>query len=300
MAQEASLAILFADVCGSTKLYETLGDATARKMIGRCIDLMTAATTAHGGRLIKVIGDEVMCTFPRADDCAGAALDLQERVSSAAVTGLALANMAIHVGFHYGPVVHEDNDVFGDAVNVAARMVNLAKPDQVVTTGPTVESLSEKWRKTARQIDRTAVKGKSEELDVYELIWQEEEVTRIAGKSWIPEKLAVQEHLTLDYGAHEIEVSDKHPMVTVGRGEQNELVIHEDVVSRLHARIEYRNHRFTLTDQSTNGSYMIDASGTPRLVRHDSLTLSGAGAICFGRKPVPNDTGLLRFRIGAA
>jgi adenylate cyclase len=298
MAEGSSLAILFADVCGSTRLYETLGDATARHMIGRCIELMSEATKSHAGSVVKVIGDEVMCVFAGADDAAAAALDMQERVSSAVVSGAGLANMAIHVGFHYGPVVNEDNDVFGDAVNVAARMVNFAKADQIVTTGATVERLSDRWRGSTRQIDRAALRGKSGEIDVYELVWQEEDVTRIAGKSWIPEG-ALPQHLTLDYGAREIEVDERRPSITVGRGEQNELVIKDDRISRLHARIEYRNHRFTLSDQSTNGSYVVDASGTPRLVRHDSFTLSGAGAICFGRKPAPGEAGLVRYRIRA-
>ena len=297
MQEQSALAILFADVCGSTRLYETLGDASARKMIARCIELMTESTAKHGGTLVKVIGDEVMCTFPGADQAAAAALDMQEQVSGAVLTGGG-ANMAIHVGFHYGPVVVEEKDVFGDAVNLASRMVNQAKRDQILTTGATVEQLSPRWREMTRQIDRAAVRGKSEEIDVYELVWEEADVTRIAGKTWIPEA-ALPQHLTISYGAREIELDDRHPSMTVGRGDQNELVIKDAVVSRLHARIDYRNHRFTLTDQSTNGSYVIDAAGNPRLVRHDSQPLSGAGLLCFGRKPVPGEPGLVRYRVSA-
>ena len=100
MQQQASVAILFADISGSTRLYETVGDASARRNIARCIDLMTEATRSHGGTLIKVIGDEVMCTFPSADDAAAAALEMQEKVSSALITGRGPL-MAIHVGFHF-------------------------------------------------------------------------------------------------------------------------------------------------------------------------------------------------------
>jgi len=185
LQQQSSMAILFADVSGSTRLYETQGDAKARRMIGRCVELMTESTLKHGGALIKTIGDEVMCRFAAADDAAAAALDMQEQVSGAAMTGGG-GGMAIHVGFHFGPVVEEDKDVFGDAVNVASRMVNLSKRDQILTTGATVERLSPKWRAAMRQVDRAAVRGKSEEIDVYELVWQEAEATRIAGDAGEP------------------------------------------------------------------------------------------------------------------
>lgn len=294
----ASMAILFADVCGSTKIYEKFGDERARKLIGRCVELMTSATREHGGTLIKTIGDEVMCRFATADEAAAAALDMQERVSSAAVTGIGF-NLAIHVGFTFGEVVEEEGDIFGDAVNVAARMVNIAKADQVVTTGATMAQLSEKWRQGARQIDRTDVKGKSEKIDVYELIWQEGEVTRIAGRAPWEIPTVAPGKLLLTQGARELEVSESHPSITVGRGEQNDLVLKGDMVSRLHARIEYRNGRFSLTDQSTNGTYVAEGARGPRLVRHDSQVLGGSGTIALGHAPAAGQTDLIHYRLAA-
>ncbi len=292
------MAILFADVCGSTRIYEKHGDTRARKLIGRCVELMTAATTEHNGTLIKTIGDEVMCRFPSADDAAAAALDMQERVAGASLTGVGVS-LSIHVGFHFGEVVEEGGDIFGDAVNVAARMVNIAKADQVVTTGGTMAVLSEKWRKGARQIDRADVKGKSEKIDVYELVWQEGEATRMAGRApWEGIQIAPG-RLRLTQGAREYEVSESHPSITVGRGDQNDLVVKGDMVSRLHARIECRNGRFSLTDQSTNGTYVADPSGSVRLVRHDSQALSGAGTIALGHKPEAGQTDLIRYELAA-
>jgi class 3 adenylate cyclase len=294
----SELAILFADVCGSTKMYEKFGNERARKIMSHCTDLMTAASTAHGGTLIKTIGDEVMCRFPSADQAAAGALDMQERVSNASVTGIG-APLSIHVGFHYGPVVEEEGDIFGDAVNVAARMVNLAKADQVLTTRATVELLSEKWRKASRQIDRAAVRGKSEMIDVFELVWQEAESTRVAGRVWDIPVRAPSGHLLVTQGAHEFEISEEHPQITVGRGAQNDLVMHGDLVSRLHARIEYRNGKYSLTDQSTNGTYVGDAAGKSTLVRHDSQVLTGAGVIALGHQPLPGQADLIRYKIAA-
>jgi class 3 adenylate cyclase len=296
LAGQSLLAILFADVSGSTKLYEALGDARARHLVSRCIQLMTESTEKHGGSLIKTIGDEVMCRFPSADQAAAAALDMQEQVAKASISEGGF-NLAIHVGFHFGPVVIEENDVFGDAVNLASRMVNLSKRDQVLTTGQTMAELSPKWQKAARQIDRAAVRGKKEEIDVYELVWQEAEVTRMSGKAWTLPQTGPQGRMRLRLGSQEIEVSETHPSATVGRAEQNDFVLKGDLISRLHARIDYRNRRFILTDQSTNGSWVVDASGKESIVRHDTHVLSGSGAISFGHVPAPGQLDLLHYQV---
>ena len=80
MGKEIEVAILFADVVGSTKLYELLGDLRARDMVGICIDVMRAATDQNHGTVIKTMGDEVMATFPTADDALNAAAQMQKQI----------------------------------------------------------------------------------------------------------------------------------------------------------------------------------------------------------------------------
>jgi class 3 adenylate cyclase len=294
--RQTSVAILFADVCGSTKMYEALGDVSARKLIGRSVQLMTEAAKEHEGSLIKTIGDEVMCRFPTADAAAAAALDMQERVAAAALAERGFS-VAIHVGFHFGEVVEEGADVYGDAVNLASRMVSLAKRDQILTTGGTRALLSPKWAEAMRQVDRTTVKGKDEVIDVYDLVWQEAETTRVAGSVWDKKRGDDPGHLLLTMGGQVTEVSVEHPSVTAGRAEQNDIIVQGDLISRLHARIDYRNGRFSLTDQSTNGSYVTDATGAEHLVRHDSQVLTGSGSISFGHPKLPGQQDLLRFTL---
>ena len=294
--RQTTTAILFADVCGSTKIYESLGDVAARKLIGRCIQLMIAATREHGGALIKTIGDEVMCRFPSADDAAAAALDMQERVAGAALAERGFS-VAIHVGFHFGPVVEEGNDVYGDAVNLASRMVNLAKRDQILTTGSTQQLTTGKLGEAMRQVDRTTVKGKDEVIDVFELVWQEAESTRVAGSVWATAPGGSKGHLLLTMGEQVLEVSAEHPSITVGRSDQSDLPLQGELISRLHARIDYRNTRFLLTDQSTNGTYVTDPAGAEHLVRHDSFVLTGAGTISFGHTKMPGQKDLLRYTL---
>lgn len=295
MKQETRLAILFADVCGSTKLYDTLGDVKARSTVARCIQLMTEATENEGGTLIKTIGDEVMSTFKSADDAAAAATEMQESISgSLVVDGRPIA---IRVGFHMGPVLCEGGDVFGDAVNLAARMTGQAKAGQILTTAPTVELMTAIWKASTRQIDRAAVRGKRDQIDVYEVTWQGEETTRMVTPAWAVAATECTARLKLKLGDRRVEVNDDVPQVTLGRAEQNDLVVVGDLISRLHARVEYRNGRFILTDLSTNGTYIVDKGGTQTFVRRDSHDLKGSGLIGLGKMPRAQSPEAVRYAI---
>jgi class 3 adenylate cyclase len=89
---------------------------------------MAKITEMYQGRVIKTIGDEIMCRFTSANDCVRAAKECQEEISM----GIQGENveLTIKVGLHFGPaILMEDGDVFGDAVNVAARMAGIAKGD---------------------------------------------------------------------------------------------------------------------------------------------------------------------------
>jgi len=289
------LAILFADVCDSTRLYEELGDQKARGAIARCIEIMVEATRKQGGRVVKTIGDEVMCTFPSADSAAAAAVDMQENISADVVVDDKA--IAIRIGFNLGRVIVELNDVFGDAVNLASRLAGQAKPEQILTTAETVERMSDGWKVTTRQIDRASVKGRRDQVDLFEVIWRVESVTWVTPADWMALPSDQRAKLLLEFGGHQVEVSDARPTVTVGRDEQNSLVIKDRLVSRFHARIDYRNGRFILTDSSINGSYLVTAGGGLVFVRRDSHVLENVGALCFGRLPAENDPRLVKFKI---
>ena len=162
--------MLFADVSGSTKLYETVGDAGALEAIGRCLALVRIACEGQGGRVVKTIGDEIMAVFPGPDQAAEAAAEMQARVSEQPPVGR--SRLAIRVGFHFGPAIAVDGDVFGDSVNVAARMTALAKGEQVILSASTAGALSPLVRARVREIDSLTVKGKQQEIGIFELMWQ--------------------------------------------------------------------------------------------------------------------------------
>lgn len=296
MQRETELAILFADVSGSTQLYERLGDARAREIVARCVACMTEVTQQQGGVLVKTIGDEVMTTFPSADAAVAAAAAMQ-----VAISALPLVDgrqLAIRVGLHVGAVLLEEGDVFGDAVNVASRMANQAKARQVLTTGDTVARMRGPWRESMRQIDRADVKGKREQIDVYELVWEVSEVTMIRHRPWANAPRQAGGRLVLSVGSRRVELDESRPSLTIGRAAETDLVLKEDGISRLHARVDYRSGRFVLNDQSANGTWVQPDKGDSSFVHRDSLVLAGAGLLGLGQAPERGSPATVRYEPG--
>jgi adenylate cyclase len=264
---------------GSTQLYEMFGDTRAREIIASCLGVMTDVTYRHGGKLVKTIGDEVMVTFPIANAAAEAACSMQHDVSGQLVADG--RPLAIRVGFHFGPALIEDADIFGDGVNVPARMANQAKARQILTTGATVAHLSGHLRESCRQIDLAQVRGKQERLAIYELVWESDGATFMQ-EPWPIERRGGT-RLMLMGGGTQLELGDAFPTLTIGRSEQNDLVVRHPVVSRLHARIDYRNGRFVLTDQSANGTFVAVDGGRTTYVHRDHYVLTGSGILGLGQ-----------------
>lgn len=276
---QRNLCVLFADVSGSTRLYEKLGDTEALRAIGNCLKRMERAVIAYKGRVIKTIGDEIMAVFDSAEAGMLAASDMQQRIDD--MPPLAGTKLAIRVGFHFGPAIDENNDVFGDTVNVAARMAGLAKAGQIVTTESSVNLMPELLRKSTRGIDALSVKGKETDIRVHEVIWQENaELTMKSGS--IAPTASVAARIRLRHGGQEIVLSVERPAVTLGRDASCDIVIHDTSASRNHGKIERRRDKFVLVDISTNGTY-VSFQGEPEFIlKREETMLRGRGRIVFG------------------
>ncbi len=279
------LAVLFADVAGSTKLYETLGDAEALETIGRCLDIMKVVCLEHGGRVVKTIGDEAMVVFPLPANAAYAAIAMQNQIS--ALRTSKGAPLAIHAGFHFGPVIDDGGDVFGDSVNVAARLTSLAKAGQTLVSGETVQVLSPSLRARTRDQDAHTVRGKQDDVATFELIWQEseEELTAVSTRPAIKPI-----GLKLTHGARELDLNQNSAPVTLGRDAQNDLVIMDRKASRLHARIERRRDKFVIVDVSSNGTFCTVNDEPEIMLRREELILRGSGRISFGHSHTEDST----------
>jgi adenylate cyclase len=289
------LAVLFADVAGSTRLYEKLGNARALQCIGLCLSIMRQSVKTCDGRVIKTIGDEILCVFPTATAAAQAAIDMQVRTDmQAPVDG---ERLQIRVGLQFGAVLHENDDVFGDCVNVAARMVKLAKPMQIMLAGECVQMMDPGLRSQSRAIDKLPVKGRAKEIDVYELPWRHSEDMTTLG-SLPPEELQrPRVRLRLRHNGREIVTGAHLDVIKFGRDVSCDVVIADRKASREHARIELRRDKLVLVDVSSNGTYLTFRGEPEMAVRREEIVLHGHGSISFGHPFALDPTEVATFEV---
>jgi len=274
-------AVLFADVAGSTALYEVLGDERAFALIETCLSTMSACTVEVRGRVIKTIGDAVMSVFRTADDAAAAAAEMQLRVDR---LGPSVGRpLGLRIGFHFGPVMAHDHDVFGDAVNLASRLCDLASKGQTVTDEDTARRLSDRYTPSLRKLFSIPVKGKAHEVELIELTWQPATEERTLIVSAHASADTGQALLELDLDGVQLEMGPQRRKVTIGRDLEADFTVRDRSVSRAHAMIERRRDRFVLADHSSNGTF-VTFEGRPEMkVHHEELTLVGHGWIAFGQ-----------------
>jgi len=296
MNKETEVAVLFADVVGSTRLYEVLGDLKARDMVVACVDIMRAATERNRGSVIKTIGDEILAIFPTANDAVNAAGEMQQDIGARPALVVQGQHVAIRIGCHFGPVVLENRDIFGASVHTANRMTSQAKAGQVILTSEMVARLSPEWRAVTRQIDVTPVRGRAEEVELFEVLWQQEDATSMLPSIQIDARTGhLPQRVRLRHGGRELVLGDRRESLTMGRADENDIVVQGPLISRIHARVEIARNKILLVDQSTNGTFVVTQDGKESFIRRDSLALSGQGTIGLGK--LPDETDAIRYQL---
>ena len=296
MAKDLEVAIVFADVVGSTQLYDKFGDTKASETVALCLDVMKDATYQFDGTVIKTIGDEVMSTFSTVEDAMSAAVVMQSRISADSRQDDRIP-VSIRIGCHFGPVVQEQNDIFGAAVHTANRMTSQAKARQIVISGGTVERMNPELRKQTRQIDVATVRGKLDEVALFEFLWNPEEATSMLPTIEWESKAKKAARFILEFRDQVVEVNDQRKSVILGRAEDNDLVIKGNLISRIHAKVEMRRGKFVLIDQSTNGTFVQTIQGEETFIRRDSAEIRGEGTIGLGRVESPGASLAIHFKI---
>lgn len=290
-------AIMFADITGSTKLYDTLGDRLARAKIIASIQTMSRITRQNNGTVIKTIGDEIMCTFPTAEAAGNAAWDIQETFEQKAETNTDGSPISIRIGMHLGSAIMEDDgDLNGDAVNVAARMAAQAKSKQIITTQNTIDELPPAMQSSSRFVDHAPIKGKKGEIDIFEIIWQEEDITSMA-TGVIINKPTAATILRVTYNKQLIEVNQNKPSLVMGRSQNCDLMIDEKLASRQHVRIELRRDKFFIVDQSTNGTHIMLGNNPEEFLRREESPINSNGRISLGKKFSENPEQVVNFTL---
>lgn len=291
----SKLAVMFADISGSTALYEKLGDEFARKLISKCMAVMSREMSSHGGTLIKTIGDEIMCTFPTPAAVFEAACAMQLAVENARPGGNQYP-MYIRIGFHYGDVICEEGDVYGDTVNVAARVTSITRARQILATRAAVETLPEELRGRVRQIMRAELRGKLEALDVFQVLWEQDDTmtTRI-GLPQFRKPADARNELLLRYRQQVTTLNAQRRSIILGREDSCDMVINSTFASRQHACIELSFTKFTLIDHSSNGTYVRFSDGQAIRLFHEQIVLHKSGTISLGESFADNPAELIEF-----
>jgi adenylate cyclase len=275
MGDEATRTVLFADVSGSTQLYETAGDEAAAKAIAQCMRTLREVTASAGGVVVKEIGDEVMTTFASPDAAANAATRMHIAVEALPLVGQ--TKLALRIGFHTGAVLHRDGDLFGDTVNLASRIAGQAARGQVLLSQETVALLTPAVRGLTRALYAVDLKGKAESVALCELVWrQSPDVTDMAGTTV---DMAVGQLWLKHRGT---EVTGWDSTVQIGRDKEGHVIVSSENASRQHCTIERRRQKFVLRDHSTNGTYLT-VEGEQEIVLHrEEYVLRGHGWISCG------------------
>lgn len=289
-------AVLFADVSNSTRIYEALGDTHALSVISHLFGLLENCVAKHSGSVVKTIGDAMVCSFSEPNAAMRAACEMMAAL--APLPERPYGKLMIKVGVTYGQVVLTEGDVFGDTVNVCARMVALANAEQVMTSQQTVDALSPSLRALCRTLFPVPVKGRSEEVVACEVLWRSDpDVTEsnLARTGYTaPDKL----WLKLSHAGNMFLIDDETPSARLGRDGANDMAVASHFASRFHARIHKREGRFVLSDQSTNGTYLLADDGvTEVLLQREEAVLGERGWIGLGMSAARHGDHVVRYRI---
>jgi adenylate cyclase len=294
---ETEVAVLFADIVGSTRLYETYGDNRARELILACIEVMRESTERNRGTVIKTIGDEVLSIFPTPDDAVNAGTEIHQDIAARPELRLQGQQLTVRIGCHFGPVVFQNKDIFGSAVHTASRVTSQAKGGQVILSAEALGRCSPEWRAVSRRVDVTALRGIADEVELYEVLWQQEDATSMLPSIEMSGIRRRQARVRVLYLGREVVLADATREITMGRADENDVVQKGSLISRLHARIELRRDKFMLIDQSTNGTFVTTQDGKEAFVRRDSVVLQGRGFIGLGKAPDATAPDVIRYQL---
>jgi len=298
--------MVFADISGSTALYEALGNERATEAVTQLTQRIGDAIESHGGRVVKKLGDGVLGVFGDAASAVAAMTTMLRQHQSRQDRWPHPLRMDVRVGVASGEVVEVDGDCYGDAVNVASRLCERAGPAEIWATETTVllaGAAPDVWYRKLGMMD---IRGKAELLMLYQVEWREDEA---------PDSLTMQAALVssfapadsilgqIQFSWHGVDMSftSSDAPVHVGRATHAQLCINDPRVSRLHARIDWRNSGFVLTDMSSFGTWVrFDGSDAPVRLRRDACILHGTGQIALGVSFNEPSAPVMNFQVAGA
>jgi len=288
-------AVLYADVSGSTHIFEEYGDTLARADISSCLELLSEVAQGYDGRVVKTIGDEVMCLFNNPLKAAMAATDMQESLRAAGEgERFQTGNLHIKIGWHYGEIRWRSGEPIGDAAVTAQQIIQMAKADEILTSSQSINTLPDEMKNNAYRIDRinSDVSGNEIEVCIYQ--WEESDDVTSASVA-VEDKSNVA--LVLESVTKMYRVDAQRPECIIGRGQDCNLIIQGKFVSRIHASIQLRHGNFHIRDNSSNGTVIQFSDGRMVRIHREEYMLTGSGQIGIGAMPEEEPEATISFSI---
>jgi adenylate cyclase len=285
----ANSTVVFADLTGSTRVFEAMGNARATETVTRLTQWIAGVCEAHGGRVVKMLGDGVLAIFLTGGSATAAVLELQRNHQKRLQAWPVSLRMDLQIGVASGDVLEVDGDCYGDAVNLASRLSDLAGPGQIWATESVVAQLHE-GEVRHRDLGPINIRGKNEMPVVHRIDWQEDLSDFLTMPAALAQTARVSES---GFGQIELAWLDVRSLfnatelpIHLGRVDEAQFVVNDPRVSRLHARIEARHGSCVLVDVSTYGTW-VRFHGTAGLsgeiaLRRDECVLHGSGEIGLG------------------
>src|SRR2546428_1165203 len=270
--------VLFADVSGSHRFHRVAGATTGQGGISGCLELMRKAVVSARGRVVKTIGDEVMALFPSADAAVAAAATMLGAVDALPAVGG--SKLGLRVGLQAGAVIQHGEDVFGDTVNLASRLVEQANKGQIITTEETVQLLNPVYRMFTRKLYSIQVKGKAEGIALCEVLWFASG-ERTAFDGFRP-RVRTSGGLRLKYPDQGTVRRREGGPVPLGRQWGCGLRVADHLASRRHCTIERRQDKWVLKDHSSNGTFVTIEGDAEIMLQREEMMLRRSGWISLG------------------
>jgi class 3 adenylate cyclase len=303
MTRIAVRTVLFADLRGSTSLFETLGNAEATSVVTHCIAAFGKCVEAGGGTVVKTLGDGLMAVFENSPGAMVAVTRMHETLEGLVSRGLergassGLRALRLQVALARGEVVEMGGDCFGDAVNVAARLLDHAGDNETLATDEVHAGLSAEVRGRFRHLDRIVLRGRAEPVSVHAMGGRRNVDTTAATLFGDVPETQEPDGLRLVWLDLTRVIASQQMPVILGRSAQSAFCVDDSRVSRAHARIDWHGGSFQLTDLSYNGTYVRFADGEIVSLRRGTCTLHGSGAIGLGGSPAEPTAAVVRFEV---
>lgn len=276
--------VVFADLVGSTGIFERLGDEKAGRFVTQLTTALSKTFEQHGGRVVKLLGDGIFAVFASEADALMACIAIQQRLTDKPVLPGGSGNpVQMHMGVESGEVVEIDGDVYGDAVNSAARLSDLAGPQQILTTQRVRAMLPALQQGQLRSLGPMYLRGKAEQTEVFQVEWRfdRDNDATVMGVSIF--KVAAHGLLELTRGAEVLRLAPRESPLTLGRAATASMPFNDSRVSRLHATVEWRGGQFVLSDASSFGTWVyLGNQAEPMVLRRTECYLVGQGEITLG------------------